>query len=287
MGPRVSVVIPAFNNEEFIAAALGSALAQTYDDFEVVVADHSSPDGTPAVIETFRGDPRLRILEPTPAGGGAKANWNRVSAAARGELIKLLPGDDVIAPTMLERQVAGFDAHPNVVMAATRRVMVDARGDTLIAARGLPGLSGVVDGARAIRATVRAGTNLFGEPGAVLLRRDLLEAKGWWADPYPYLIDLEGYVGVLRHGDLFAIQDPLAAFRINAGQWSVRLVRSQAEQTIAFNDFVRRELPAVVSDADVRLGAWQARKNALARRLVYLALGRRLGRAAAVREAAR
>ena len=67
----------------------------------------------------------------------------------------------------------------------------------------------------------------------------------------------------------------------------MRLVRSQAEQTIAFNDFVRRELPAVVSDADVRLGAWQARKNALARRLVYLALGRRLGRAAAVREAAR
>lgn len=280
MGPRVSVVIPAYNNEQYLGQTLRSALAQTFEDYEVVVADHSSTDGTAAVIEQFRGEERLRILDPTPAGGGAKANWNRVSAAATGELIKLLPGDDVIAPNLLANQVAAFDAHPSVVMAAVRRSMVDAHGETIMAARGLPGLSGLVEGRRAIRATVRAGTNVFGEPGAVLLRRDLLQAKGWWDDAYPYLIDLEGYIGVLRHGDLYASQDPLASFRINAGQWSVRLVRSQAEQTTGFNDFVARELPGVVSRADLMLGRAQAQKNALARRAVYLALGaRRMGRA--------
>lgn len=280
MGPRVSVVIPAYNNEQYLGATLESALNQTYDDYEVVIADHSSTDGTDRVIDAFRHHERLRVLDPTPAGGGARVNWNRVSQAARGELIKLLPGDDVIAPTLLAVQVAGFDAYPSVVLAACRRAMVDARGATIMAARGLPGLSGLVPGSDALRATVRAGTNIFGEPGAVMLRRDLLEAKGWWDDAYPYLIDLEGYVGVLRHGDLHATQDPLASFRVNAGQWSVRLARSQADQTIAFNDFVRRELPEVVSAGDVRLGRLQARKNALARRVLYLALGaRRMGTA--------
>lgn len=68
--PLVSIVIPAYNNEQYIAETLRSALSQDYAHYEVVVADHSSIDATAEIIAGFAGDPRLRILTPTPEGEG-------------------------------------------------------------------------------------------------------------------------------------------------------------------------------------------------------------------------
>src|SRR5690242_20741802 len=99
--PRVSVVIPAYNNAPYLPATLDSILAQDYDDYEVLVADHSSSDATQQVLERYANSPRVRVLPPTPAGGGALANWNRVSFEARGEFLKLVCGDDLIASDAL------------------------------------------------------------------------------------------------------------------------------------------------------------------------------------------
>ena len=95
MTPRVSVVVPAYNNAEYLAETIDSILAQTFTDFELVIADHSSTDGTLAVAQKYE-DPRIRLLT-TPAGSGAQANWNLVTGEATGELIKLVCGDDTIA----------------------------------------------------------------------------------------------------------------------------------------------------------------------------------------------
>ena len=84
MTPKVSIVIPAYNNVQYIAETLDSVLNQTYDDYEVVIADHSSVDGTMDVIQSYSSNPKLRILSPTPTGGGAQASWTRVRAEAKG-----------------------------------------------------------------------------------------------------------------------------------------------------------------------------------------------------------
>ena len=118
--PRVSVVVPAFQNAPYIRATVASVLAQTYPDFELVVADHSSTDGTWEILQEFTTDPRVRLLR-TPAGGGAVRNWNRVTEEARGELVKLVCGDDLLAPEALARQVATFDAHDTTGGNARRR----------------------------------------------------------------------------------------------------------------------------------------------------------------------
>jgi Glycosyltransferases, probably involved in cell wall biogenesis len=274
--PRVSVVVPAYNNEDFVAQTLDSILVQDYDDYELVVADHSSRDGTQAVLERYRGLPRVRILEPTPAGGGALANWNRVSAEARGELVKLVCGDDLIAPTALREQVAAMDAHPSAVLVASPRNLIDAQGRVVVRGRGLAGLRGLVSGREAVRRSVRAGTNIFGEPGCVLFRRELLEREGGWDNSFPYLIDQATYTRIMLHGDMVALPHTLASFRISATQWSVRLMKEQAAQAVAFHEHLRRTVPGLLSALDLRVGNAMARAMALARRSAYLWLRRRM-----------
>lgn len=109
MQPLVSVVVPAFNAALYVEAALDSILAQTYEDFEVVVADHSSTDGTWEILQRYADDPRVR-LSRTPTGGGAEGNWNAVSKLARGEWVKLVCADDLIYPQLLETQMSAIDS---------------------------------------------------------------------------------------------------------------------------------------------------------------------------------
>lgn len=275
MTARVSIVVPAYNNGAYIARTMDSILAQTYTDLEVVVADHASTDDTVAVLERYTNDPRVTLLT-TEAGGGAERNWNRVTAAANGELIKLVCGDDLIHPELVAEQVAALDAAPSAVLSASRRDIVDADDRPLVKGRGLAGLTGLVDGRAAIRRTVRQGTNIFGEPGCVLMRREVLERVGGWDDRFPYLIDQTTYTRVLLEGDLAAVDRTLAGFRVSDSQWSVRLARSQAEQAIGYHHWLRDEHPDVVSASDVRRGDLAARAMATARRAVYLVMARRM-----------
>ncbi|MDC7123251.1 glycosyltransferase family 2 protein [Cellulomonas fimi] len=273
MTPTVSVVVPAYNNADFVAETVRSVLAQTYTDFELVVADHSSTDGTWDVLQQFADDDRVRLLQ-TPAGGGAKRNWDAVSQAARGELVKLVCGDDVLYPTMLERQVAAFGDGVEVV--ASRRDIVDAHGRVLVKGRGLGRMRGPLPGGAALRASVLAGGNLFGEPMCVMMRRSTLESVGWWDDREPYYIDLGTYAHALVRGTFVAVPEVLAAFRVSSTQWSVRLTDEQSRQAARFHARVRAEHPEVVSKADVAVGDVMATVAAWRRRAAYAWLGRRM-----------
>ncbi|HEY5516590.1 MAG TPA: glycosyltransferase family A protein, partial [Pengzhenrongella sp.] len=105
----VSVVVPAYNNAAYIEATVRSVLDQTFQDFELVVADHSSTDDTWELLQQFADHPKVRLLR-TPAGGGAKRNWDRVSQEAQAPLVKLVCGDDLLRPEALARQVAAIEA---------------------------------------------------------------------------------------------------------------------------------------------------------------------------------
>ncbi|MGN6607358.1 MAG: glycosyltransferase family 2 protein [Jatrophihabitans sp.] len=279
MTPHVSVVVPTFNNADYIEATMASILAQTYSDFELIVADHASTDGTWERLQRYRDDPRLTLLQ-TPAGGGARANWQRVTDAASGDLLKLVCGDDVIYPDCLQEQVAALDAAPDAVLAASPRDIVDADGRVVVRSRGLGGLQGVVEGPTAVRRSVRLGTNIFGEPGCVLLRRDRLAAIGGWDDTFPYLIDQFTYSRLLLGGRFAAVPRTLAAFRVNMTQWSVRLAEVQARQAAGMHHALRLEAPQLLSRADVAVGDVRASATALLRRSAYAVLRRRMARAA-------
>src|SRR4051794_12658650 len=105
--PRVSVVIPAFNAEEHIEEALRSVLSQTYGDWEIVVCDDCSIDGTAERVRRF-GD-RVTIVR-TETNSGPAAARNLAIRHSSGELLALLDADDYWLPAYLERQVSLYDS---------------------------------------------------------------------------------------------------------------------------------------------------------------------------------
>ncbi|WP_203137777.1 glycosyltransferase family 2 protein [Microbacterium sp. JZ31] len=271
---RLSVVVPAYNNGRTLAETLRSILTQDVPGMEVIVADHASADDTLAVMRTFADDPRVTLLE-TEAGGGAGRNWNRVTTAARGELLKLVCGDDVLRPGVLARQ-AEILRSTGAVMTACRRDLIDMSGAVLLPAWGLRGIDRRMPGAQAVRRAVLAGSNLFGEPASVMMRRDALVRTGGWNDRFSYFIDQATYTRVLFEGDFVPDPEVGATFRMSDAQWSVALASRQAAEAREYHAWVRETHPETLSGLDRRIGDVRAALMARARRLSYRVLKRRM-----------
>jgi glycosyltransferase involved in cell wall biosynthesis len=111
----VSVIIPTFNNADFLVQAIRSVLAQTYQDFEIIVIDDASTDNTEQMLQSFAG----RICYVRQDRGGPSVARNRGILQARGELIAFLDADDLWRPTKLARQVDYLDRHPEACLVYT------------------------------------------------------------------------------------------------------------------------------------------------------------------------
>jgi glycosyltransferase involved in cell wall biosynthesis len=110
--PKVSVVIPAYNRADLIGETLDSVLAQTFRDFEIVVVDDGSTDGTPAVLARYT-DHNVRVIRQENQGEGAARNTG--IGAARGDYIALVDSDDLWVPVKLERQMTVLNQRPNLM----------------------------------------------------------------------------------------------------------------------------------------------------------------------------
>jgi glycosyltransferase involved in cell wall biosynthesis len=118
--PVVSVVIPCHNYARFLPEAVSSVLAQTFEDWELVIVDDGSTDNTVEVAEgLIARHPGKRISLLQQANAGVSAARNTGIEAAAGRYILPLDADDMIAPTMLEKTVAVLDSDPEVAIAST------------------------------------------------------------------------------------------------------------------------------------------------------------------------
>ena len=102
----VSVVMPVYNDERYLEAAVRSVMAQTFGDWELIIVDDGSTDGTPTIAARLAAeDPRIRLVKNIENRGVA-ASRNRGLALCRGEYVALLDGDDLWRPDKLQRQLA-------------------------------------------------------------------------------------------------------------------------------------------------------------------------------------
>ncbi|GAA2490399.1 hypothetical protein GCM10009858_30560 [Terrabacter carboxydivorans] len=271
----MSVVVPTYNSAAFVGATVASILAQTFTDFELIISDHSSTDGTWEILQAYAAEPRVRLLT-LERSGRPEHNWQHATDAASGTYLKLVCGDDILAPTCLERQVEAMQENPGAVMVASRRDVVTASGEVVLRSWGLPSLVARVGGRHAIREAIRSGTNPFGEPACVLLDRMSLTRAGGWDGSFSYVLDQHTYTRVLLQGDFIGLSEPLATFRLSDTQWSQALARSQYTEVVDFHKTLAQEHPGLLSRGDLFRGRVRARVLSYARQFAYVTLGRKL-----------
>jgi glycosyltransferase involved in cell wall biosynthesis len=117
---RVSIGMPVYNASAYLRTALDAVLAQTFKDFELVVADNASTDNSASICEEYAArDPRIRFHR-NPVNIGANGNFTYTLKLARCKYFNWISSNDYIAPTYLEKAVAELDAHPDVVLCVAR-----------------------------------------------------------------------------------------------------------------------------------------------------------------------
>ena len=126
--PRLTIGVPVFNGERFLRETLDSLLAQTFEDFELIISDNASTDGSDEIGRAYaEKDARVTYIRQE-RNLGAAGNFNALFRLGRSEYFKWAGHDDVVAPTFVEKCIAALDADPDVVLAFSRGRRIDDRG---------------------------------------------------------------------------------------------------------------------------------------------------------------
>lgn len=124
--PRVTIAMPVYNGERTVASAIECLLAQTFEDFELVIRDNASTDATVDIASQYAAtDRRIRVLR-SPVNRGVHSNYSAVAREARGEYLKWTSCNDWCAPTFVERCVAVLEGRLDVVLVYPKTRLFDA-----------------------------------------------------------------------------------------------------------------------------------------------------------------
>lgn len=160
VGPRLTIGVPVYNGEDYIAEALGSHLDQDFDDFEIVISDNCSTDATPDIVREFMArDDRISYSRNDENIGGP-ANFNRLFRLGTGEYFRWAAADDRIEPGYLSKVIALLDEDDSVVIGHAESTLIDPAGEPMLEMdQGYLGGDGYLE---AIRLTPPPGDDRFG-----------------------------------------------------------------------------------------------------------------------------
>ncbi len=212
--PRLSVCLPTYDGEAYVAEAVRSVLEQSYTDFELVAVDDGSSDRTLEMLQTF-DDPRLRIYQ-NPQRRGIPGNWNVAVGLARGEYICVFHQDDVMLAGNLARKLALFDADPSLSLVhsgAEPLVEPDAPNrpsDWMEKAE----TDFVEDGEAYFRKLLLRGPCICAP--TVIVRREQLAAAGGFNETLGFACDYEMWMKLCPEGRVGFLHDTLVRYRWHA-----------------------------------------------------------------------
>jgi len=208
---KVSILIPCFNAESFVAETIQSALNQSYEQLEIIVVDDGSNDGSAEQIAKH-SDPRLQMISQSNRGHSAAVN--AAFARSTGKYIKYLDADDVISPDHIALQVERLNASSGAVaMGEWARFYSDDPYDAKFVSREMYRDADPVEWLASEWLDARPMTQC----GAFLIPRDIIEQSGGWDEELTLIDDFEFFTRMLLHAKQIVFT-PGAKLHYRSGQ---------------------------------------------------------------------
>jgi glycosyltransferase involved in cell wall biosynthesis len=212
--PKLSVAIKTYNHAPYVGKCIESILSQPFGNFEIIVTDDASTDGTPDVVRSF-ADPRIK-LEVLPQNLGISGSMNQTVARAKGEYIAILNSDDYALPGRFVKQVEYLDSHPDVDAVFGQPLLISENGEPSNAEWEFPLPS---DSSR--ESWLRHfffHCNFICAPTA-MIRRKAYDAVGQYDRRLTQLQDLDMWIRFLvRNRKMVLLPEQVTAFRVRDHQ---------------------------------------------------------------------
>lgn len=227
MNPKVSVIMPAYNAERYIRKAIESILNQTFSDFELIVINDGSSDGTLECIQSFR-DERIKVINNKQNLGIIRSR-NIGLQASSGEYIAKMDADDISLNTRLQRQVNYLDQHPEVAVIACKLAVMDQNGELI----NVWPEDYFISTNQQIRETLPK-TNCIGQP-TVMMRARVAKSIGY-NEIYKHNEDWGLWLDFLSKGYVISkLNEVLVYYRVHATSTTVtQNAKSVEAKTIKF-----------------------------------------------------
>ena len=218
--PQVSVVIPVWNGERYLREAIASIIAQSFRDFELIVVDDGSTDGSAEIAGEFANDPRVSVIRQTNAGVVSARNAGL--RAARAELVAFLDSDDIARPNRLAKQVAYLNSRPEIGAVGSYITYFDGKKGPFRTHEFPVGSSRVAE-------ALEAG-NPLAQP-AVMLRKSMAIAVGGYREAFKFgAEDYDLWLRLSEKHPLDNLAEVLTLYRIHPDSLTHR---RRHEQTMA------------------------------------------------------
>jgi glycosyltransferase involved in cell wall biosynthesis len=200
--PTVSVLMTVYNAGEFLKPAIDSLRTQTFTNFELIIIENGSTDGSREIVRSY-DDPRLKIFEFDKNIGRTPA-LIAAFEKARGELVAILDADDIAFPQKLEYQVKYLAAQPDVVLLGTQCEFMNQNGDIV-------GVFETPCEPKEVYQTL-AYTNVIAHSSAIY-RRDVAIKAGGYPEKYVYAQDFGLWVQLAKFGKIAVLPETLTQIR--------------------------------------------------------------------------
>lgn len=211
--PTVSVIVPNYNHTPFLRQRIESILSQTFRDFELILLDDCSTDGSREIMESYRSDSHVsHIVYNETNSGSAFRQWNKGIALAKGDWIWVAESDDYAEPTFLERLIGEASSIPNCVLAYTATRWVDQNGNKLWDTPRSDNVN-TYDGLTFIHKKL-AICNSIANVSECIFRRDKFRpTESYRYENMRLCGDWFFYVLMAEQGSVVEIEEPLSSYR--------------------------------------------------------------------------
>lgn len=232
----IDVIIPVYNGGKLLLSTLRCLENQTYNKARFIIVDNGSIDGSSDIIDDFLGSCTSKrwSLVRYPSPTGMTSDWNRAMNHCRAPLVKLLPCDDLLETSCLENEIRLLKNYPEAGFTVAKKWLVNSHGEILKYPFSIP--NGLLESKAWEKKLLSNPINIWGEPGAVTIRRELLLETGLFDTSFSYYPDLDMWIRLLQKAPALSWKGKEYFFRVHTASATTGSAKRAASEFARLNE---------------------------------------------------